>query len=415
MSTRAATVDVIRGVAVMGILAMNIVAFAMPTAAHFVPSPGMAEPRSADIWAWALAFIFIDGKMRGLFSLLFGASMLLMIDRAEADGLDSGSIHRRRMFWLLVFGLLHFFLIWWGDILTLYAAVGLAAYGFRAKSAKRLLGWSVAIFLVAIALWLLFQFQLLNMQSAAAMANADPQIVKEWQATEAGIGGTPESAAAEVSRYRGSYGGILEEKLTESWFMPIAQLAMFGPETLAFMLLGMWSVRSGFIVGAWESRRYGMVALAGLAISLPAYTAMAWLVHRSDYDPIAGFAASLGGGSLFRPVMTLAYAAIIVAIARRGADGWLGARVAAAGRAAFTNYLGTSLVATFIFYGWGLGLFGAVGRAELYLIVLAICLLMLLWSKPWLDRYRQGPLEWLWRSLVRGALQPFRLPGPATR
>jgi uncharacterized protein len=106
--------------------------------------------------------------------------------------------------------------------------------------------------------------------------------------------------------------------------------------------------------------------------------------------------------------MTLAYAALIILLALRNRDGAIVRRVGAAGRAAFTNYLGTSIAATFIFYGWGLGLYGTMDRPQLYLVAGALCAIMLLWSKPWLDRYRYGPFEWLWRSLARGAPQPMR-------
>jgi len=112
-------------------------------------------------------------------------------------------------------------------------------------------------------------------------------------------------------------------------------------------------------------------------------------------------------------MMTIGYAALLVLLIRRhAASGWI-ARIAAAGQAAFSNYIGTSLVMTSLFYGYGLGLFGAVGRLPLYLFVIGASALMLLWSKPWLARFRYGPLEWLWRSLARGAVQPMRRASPA--
>ena len=108
----------------------------------------------------------------------------------------------------------------------------------------------------------------------------------------------------------------------------------------------------------------------------------------------------------FRPLMVVAYAALAVLAARRG--GWLVARIAAAGRAAFTNYLGTSILMTGLFYGWGAGLFGRFSRIELWLVVFAMWALMLAWSKPWLERFQYGPFEWLWRTLARWQWQPMR-------
>jgi uncharacterized protein len=113
---------------------------------------------------------------------------------------------------------------------------------------------------------------------------------------------------------------------------------------------------------------------------------------------------------LIRPVMVAAIAALIVLLARDG--GWLEERIAAAGRAAFTNYLGTSILMTGLFYGWGFGLFGELSRAQLWPVVIAMWALMLAWSKPWLDRFQYGPFEWLWRSLARGELQPMRKNRP---
>src|ERR1700759_3457798 len=134
---RIATLDVIRGVAVMGIFGVNVIAFAMPMQAYFNPTAyGLHAP--ADLALWFATFSLIDGKMRGLFSLLFGASMLLVIERAEAAGRSPADIHYSRMFWLLVLGCVHYFLIWFGDILTLYAPVGMIAFFFRKLTVRTL-------------------------------------------------------------------------------------------------------------------------------------------------------------------------------------------------------------------------------------------------------------------------------------
>ena len=407
---RIVTLDIVRGVAVMGILAMNILSFALPEQSHLQPAVG-ADPRSVDIWAWAMGFVLVEGKMRGLFSLLFGASMLLVIDRAEAAGADGGAIHRRRMAWLLLFGLAHFFFIWEGDILSLYAVVGLVAYLFRRKAPRSLLKWSLGLFAVSIFLTLLSSVSPLILQAAASAPGADAEVIRQWQAVQAQFAPDAARLAAETALYQGSYSGILAEQLGD-WAHPIVAVLMFGPETLALMLLGMWGLRSGFVSGDWQPARYRKVALICLAIALPAHILLALAAYSSGFAPAVSLATSLGGGAVFHPLMTFGYAAILVLLAR-GATGALAARIAAVGRAAFTNYLGTSILATFIFYGWGLGLFATIGRAELYLFVAGFWLLMLAWSKPWLDRFRFGPFEWLWRSLARWQPQPMRRPAAA--
>lgn len=166
-TARIATLDIVRGVAVMGILAMNIVGFAMPDTAYLNPMAyGTNGP--ADLAAWVFSFILIDGKMRGLFSFLFGASLLLVVERAEANGQNPAEVHYSRMVWLLVFGLIHFYLVWWGDILSLYAPVGMIAYLFRHFSRRQLLHIGTFLILVQFALFALTALSFFQQEAAAA-------------------------------------------------------------------------------------------------------------------------------------------------------------------------------------------------------------------------------------------------------
>ena len=181
---------------------------------------------------------------------------------------------------------------------------------------------------------------------------------------------------------------------------------MFGPETLAYMLFGMAALKSGYLTGQWSDADYRRAAIRGYAISLPFYLLLVWLIFRSNFSVLGLFAYAMAATVLIRPFMIAAVAALVILLTRKG--GWLTQRIAAAGRAAFTNYLGTSILMTGLFYGWGLGLFGELGRAQLWLVVIAMWVVMLAWSKPWLERFQYGPLEWLWRSLARGEIQPMR-------
>jgi len=187
---------------------------------------------------------------------------------------------------------------------------------------------------------------------------------------------------------------------------PFLNVLFTGAETLAYFLIGMALFKNGFLTGAWRASLYVRTALIGFAIATPLYALLAWLLIRAEFSAPMIATCAMAATVPIRPVMILAIAALVILVTRRG--GPLVDRIAAAGRAAFTNYLGSSILMTTIFYGYGLGLYGAFSRAQLWLVVVPAWGLMLLWSKPWLDRFRHGPLEWLWRSLVRGRPQALR-------
>jgi uncharacterized protein len=403
---RIAYLDIVRGVAVMGILAMNIVGFAMPFQAYLNPA-AYGTGSAADLASWAFSFILIDGKMRGLFSFLFGAGMLLVIEKAEARGEEPAAVHFRRMLWLLFFGLVHLYLIWFGDILTGYALVGMIAWFLHRLSTRALVRWGIGLLLVQLLLFIGLAAGAFMLSEAAAAPGATPAQVAEWRALERGFGtlsGAP--LAQKLATYGGGYGGIFADRLALHATSPVTSLMMFGWETLAYFLFGMAALRSGFFRGTWSRAAYRKVVLAGFGIGIPAYAVLAWLLARDGFSVPMVFAVSMAATVPFRPLMIGATAALIILLAGRG--GALVARIAAAGRAAFTNYLGTSILMTTFFYGYGAGFYGQLSRAELWLVVLPMWALMLLWSKPWLDRFEYGPLEWLWRSLSKWQAQPMR-------
>ena len=178
-SARIATLDIVRGVAVMGILAMNIVAFAMPMAAYMNPlAYGSESP--IDFSAYAFNFVLIDGKMRGLFSFLFGASMLLVIQRAEAKGESGASVHYRRMLVLLLFGALHFYLIWFGDILFGYATIGMAAFFLRDKEPKALIAWGIVLVLLQFLMMAAIAASVRDLAPQVAQPGVSPDVLRQW-------------------------------------------------------------------------------------------------------------------------------------------------------------------------------------------------------------------------------------------
>ena len=402
---RIVTLDIVRGVAVMGILAMNIVAFAMPFQAYMNPL-AFGHEGPADLASWAFNFVLIDGKMRGLFSFLFGASMLLVIERAEAAGRSPAAIHYSRMFWLLLFGLLHFYFIWFGDILAGYAQVALIAYFFRRLGTPALLRWGVGLVTVQFLVFAGLAAGSFYLQAQAALPGAPAEVVREWQGLQAELGAPAAAVLSEkLALFTGPYGGIVAHQLGD-WDAPFLGTLMFGWETLAYFLFGMAALRSGFLRGEWDDVRYRRAALIGFGIGIPAYAVLGWIAWSGGFEVPVMLATVMAGTVPFRPLMVVATAALVILLTRRG--GALVVRIAAAGRAAFTNYLGTSILMTAWFYGWGFGMYGSFSRIELWVVVVAMWALMLLWSKPWLERFQYGPFEWLWRSLSRWEPQPMR-------
>jgi len=395
--SRIVALDYLRGVAVLGILIANLPAFGLPAAAAFSPA-AWGGRTGADLWAWILTFVFVEGRMRGLFSLLFGASMLLVIERAEAAGDDPGRVHFARMAWLYLFGIAHIYLLWWGDILAHYALVGCAAYAFRRLEPR----WLVATGVALVAVQTLLALGAAEAAFAAA-ARGTPQQVAAWNAIQAGFGTpSPASLSTELSALRGSWAdGIAWRWATAPG--PITSLPAGGAETLAYMLFGMAGLKSGMLTGGWSRARYRRWAVAGLAIGWPIYALLARTMLAHDLDARWVMLCSYALTVPVRPVMIGAYACGLMLVRPEGAT-----RLAAAGRIAFSNYLGTSLVMAWMFGGWGLGLFGGFGRAHLYALAVPAFAIMLVWPGAWLRRHRHGPLEWLWRSLARLHWQPLR-------
>lgn len=397
MPTRIVTLDVLRGVAVIGIAFVNIVAFAMPEAAYFNPRAyGLRS--DADLWAFLVTFVLLDGKMRGLFSFLFGASLLLVAERAAAAGESPEAVHRARMAWLFAFGVAHFVLLWDGDILTQYAAIGMIAFRFRDCRARTLLLSGIVAALLG---WLMLAW--MPFQLTAAIDRGDVAAVRDLQ-DQFGIP-SPAQIAREVAAHRLSFAATVANGLRETPTI-LLNLVTMGSETLGYMLMGMAGYRGGLLTGTWSRQRYRACAMAGLGIGITGFGGIAaWMVSR-HFDAWSVLTALATLSAWFRPVMVAGWAAAVILALRPG--GTLTSRVAAAGRMAFTNYLTTSIILSLLFDGYGMGLFGRWSRAELSAVAAALGLGMLLWSPLWLARFAYGPFEWLWRSAARGAIMPLR-------
>ncbi len=405
-AARITTLDATRGVAVIGILLMNIISFSMPAPAYFNPM-SWGGTSAADMAAYLLSAIFVDSKMRALFSLLFGASMVLVIDRASDKGENGGNVHFLRMATLLLIGLAHLYLLWQGDILTLYAMCGMVAFLFIDKAPRTLLWIALALFGLGLFLWLSLAVPLLTMGHMVDQGSLPATMQQDWEDMLPIIGGSADAIAQEVTAMRGNYATVFAYRA--EWLVaPFAQFMLYGPETIALMLVGAAMQRSGFFSGGWTRAQ---LTRLGWGLGVPALLILGLLhlwLWQAGFPAVATFLVAVWVSAPFDYMLAIAYAAIIVLLVSKHSQSALVQRLAATGRAAFSNYLGTTIVMTTLFYGYGLGLFGTITRAPVYLFVVGAAILMLLWSKPWLDRFQYGPMEWLWRSMARGTLQPLR-------
>jgi uncharacterized protein len=401
---RILSLDVIRGIAVMGIFSVNIVGMAMIERAYFFP-PDYGFHGLGDKLMWAANFVVVDGKFRSLFSILFGASMVLVIERGIAAGKAGWQVHYPRMVVLLMFGLAHFYFLWWGDILANYALVGMIAFAFWRLNAK----WLLLAASIVLALYYVPDMRSALQTEARYQAMRAPDATPEQQAELAVALLGP--SAEELAEDKQAHSTIPEhfETMTgeERRFEPFESVTGYGLETLGLMLLGMAGYKSGFLTGAWPRRRYKLVATVCVGASLLYFGYSAWRILAADFDPFVYYPFDQIFSMPLHPVAAIGYAALIILLLT-GKRSALADRIAAVGRAAFTNYLGATVIGTIVFFDQGFGLYGELSRGQAWLVVPVVWAVMLLWSKPWLDRFRYGPFEWAWRSLARWKLQPMR-------
>lgn len=387
---RHASLDVLRGIAVLGILMVNIQAFAMYWGTLSYP-PVQMDMTGANAQVWLITHVFFELKFITLFSALFGAGVLLMVGQ-EPDA--NKGLHFRRMSWLLAIGLIHGFVFWFGDILVPYALAGMVIVFFRRMSPGKLIFWGLAgIALTGILI-------VAGAWAQGAMPNADdptpfgpnpPQeFLDQWTATY-------QTSFAD-SRLYNAFGEL---------FALFSQITLFAGRLVGVMFIGMALFKLGFLTARWSLVAYLVTAIVGIGVGVP----MSW--YGASHALETGFAMSElwkhTGLNYVASLFTAAgYAAVVMAVCKIDWLKLVRLPFASAGRMAFTNYLTQTLAMTFIFVGApGLGLFGTVERTGQLQIVIAVWIVQLIVSTLWLRVFRFGPFEWLWRSLSYGRLQPF--------
>ena len=386
--------DFLRGVAVLGILAINVTGFWGPSLATFSPAIPHVEPGSED-W-FAFAFVVFEGKMRALFSILFGASMVLFADAAERRGLDPDRAQVRRLLWLMVIGYLHFALLWWGDILLPYALCGMGALLLRQLPPAHIGGLAIAFYLLSQTVEALLDLPGIFIEQAVLAGTASAADMAQQAAMMQRIAA---SVAEDSAVLNAGFLEAIHLKLTHSALQPFTVTLSTFTETLPLMLLGMALVRGGFFA-TWRARHLCLVAGCGVILGgIPTVLAGQWL-SAHNWPPRAMFAAIEHGMAIPHLLMALGYAAGLVLLFPLLRDSGACRALVAAGRCAFSNYIGTTVLMGAIFSGWGLGLGPELPRMWLPAFVLLGWAAMLSWPHWWLSRHAQGPLEALWRKLA---------------
>ena len=394
---RIASLDVTRGVAVLGIVIANIIAFGQPFAAYSYPGAFLAPVGPLDRWLWAAQLVLVDGKFRGVFTLLFGAGIWLFMERVWARGAGP-ELQLRRLAWLGVFGLAHFILLWRGDILFFYAVAGLGALLCLDLSPGRQLLLGV----LAYGVGAVMSFTSTVPMEAVADGHFPVHSVeadRQLGLLEAEAGDLTDGSEEAALLTRGDYTGFVAHTVTAHLSSLPFQALYFGFETLPLMLIGMGLYRLGLFSGGFSARRQLLWGVAGVALSIATTVPIALWALGKGLSYYACIAAFDGWSALPRLAGSLGYLALL-ALWGQHAQGWLVSRLGRAGRTAFSNYLSTSAAMMLVFPGWGLGLFGELTRLQLYGVVLIVWAVMLAWPGPWLARFRYGPLEWLWRCLT---------------
>lgn len=417
---RIGMLDTTRGIAVLGILLLNIAGFGLPYAYDDPTNWGGHE--GANLAAWRTNALFFEGTMRGLFTLLFGAGALLFLERhaAHSSNLRPADLYFRRTLWLIVFGLVNgYVLLWDGDILYYYGVVGLLLFVFRKLPARRLILISAVIISLQAGVSAAERsgyFEIRNAaQTAEAQRVAGEPLTEEQEAAieqfrELRAEFKPSRATLErmIADVRESYASAFAVIAERTWYVQTVFFFAHGlGESLAMMLFGMALFKLGVLTGAASTRVYLTLVVAGYAIGLGVNLSEVSRFEGSGFSTDALMNAYLTY-DLGRIPMTLGHIGLIGLLCRAGTLPRVTRILAAVGQMALTNYLTQSVICMFLFTGAGFALYGQLERHELYYVVAAIWIVQLIWSPLWLHHYRFGPAEWLWRSLTYWQKQPMR-------
>jgi uncharacterized protein len=388
LGERIDVVDVLRGLAVGGILFGNMQWF---SGYGMMPPALAAQAPVADQITHFLVHFFIEGKFYSIFSFLFGFGFALQIARAEERGDSNASVFKRRLFWLLVIGLMHAYLLWAGDILSVYAVMGFVLILFRRKPDHSLLKWAFWLMVVPIASYVLLYVLFVAFAPSDVAASLDAGQADRYRDAVSMV--TQGNYLQIISGYNlqyivGRYAGLI--------------LGMRLPKILAMFLLGFYAYRRGFFQDLDEHRPFiRRVLLYGLVLGVIGNVVFAvWAGNESPFPPSVAGIVGVIGYAFGVPALALAIVALVATLWQKPVWSKLLSVLAPVGRMALTNYLLQTVICVIIFYGYGFGQFGRFGAFASTLIALAIFVFQIAVSSLWLKYFRYGPMEWIWRQLT---------------
>src|SRR5687768_3436977 len=415
-AVRIEALDFVRGAALFGILLMNITGFGLPDAYTNPVNAGGAT--GANLWAWIVAQIGFEGTQRALFSMLFGASVILLTSRLEASGrTDAADIYFRRNLWLIAFGFANAFIfLWYGDILYAYGIIALFVFPFRKLGPKWLLTLGIGVLMLG-AVWNVYDnVQLVKKHDAFAAAVAardngaelnetQQNAIAAWESARTAFKVPPERIAESVRQHTSGYATAFIHIAEINTLWQTWGLYRYFSDIFGMMLIGMALFRMGVLTLERPTGVYlGMVALGygiGLAVN---FFETRWVLDH-QFSALS-FAQANMTYDLGRLAMTVGHLGALLLFVRSGILPWLRRGMAAVGQMAVTNYLAQSIICGTIFIG--MGYFNRLERYELYYVVAAIWVVQLAWSPLWLRHFRFGPVEWLWRYLTYLKRPPLR-------
>jgi len=415
---RILSLDVLRGFALLGILLLNIVGMGMHSASYFSPDLHAADGISElpiNLAVWATVDVLFEGAMRALFSMLFGASIVLLATGRSARG---APMFYRRNAWLLAFGLVDAYVLFWtGDILVTYALAGFVLFRFRNASPRKLLISALVVLVLHTGFFVGWKYSLAIGQQAAVEVASNPELggpgasemAEVWYDFESNFVVPPGTEAVELQQRRASYPDAFlfnAGKATGMILVSIPTLLLW--DALIMMLIGMALFKQSILDASKSTGFYVKLMLIGFGTGFAINSWEVYQAARSGFQLLETFPYLHWTYHLGRLGMAFGWMGLILFVCRKSF--WAKARhaLAAVGRMALSNYLMHSVFALVLFSGAGFALVGEFDRWMLYPIVASIWVIQLIVSPWWLSRFQFGPCEWLWRGLSYGRIPALR-------